>query len=68
LLDFVRPEHQAEAIPCHFIELNDSGETIDDLELQDNEAKLEREVRDWLRARIKRIEEERAAQATAGCP
>jgi len=68
LLDFVKPEHQAEAIPCHFIELNDSGETIEDLELEDNEAKLEREVRDWLRAKIKRIEEERAAQATAGCP
>jgi hypothetical protein len=68
LLDFVKPEHQAEAIPCHFIELNETGETIEDLELEDNEAKLEREVRGWLRARINKIEEERAAQAIAGCP
>ena len=42
LLDFVTPEHQGEAIPCHFIPLNESGETIEDLELEDNEAKLER--------------------------
>jgi hypothetical protein len=48
--------------------LNEAGETIEDLELEDNEAKLERKVRDWLRARIKQIEEERATQAIAGCP
>jgi hypothetical protein len=33
------------------------------LESQDNEAKLEREVRNWLRAKIKEIEEERAEHA-----
>jgi hypothetical protein len=48
--------------------LNEAGETIEDLELEDNEAKLEREVRDWLRAKIHSIEEERTAQAVAGCP
>jgi hypothetical protein len=45
--------------------LNDDGETIEDLEAEDNEAKLERSVKDWLRARIKEIEEERATQAIA---
>ena len=63
LLDFVSPDHQTEEVPCHFIPLNTDGEPIEDLELQDNQAKLEREVSRWLRARIKEIEEERAEQA-----
>src|SRR5215470_13840558 len=64
LLEFVSPQHRAEQVPCHFIPLNSDGETIEDLELQDNEAKLEREVSAWLRARIKEIEEERAKHAS----
>ena len=65
LLDFVRPEHQSETVPCHFIPLNESGDTIEALELKDNEAKLEREVKDWLRARIREIEEQRSKPAIA---
>jgi hypothetical protein len=61
LLSFVSPEHRTQDVPCHFIPLNTDGETIEDLELQDNQAKLEREVSQWLRARIKEIEEERSA-------
>jgi hypothetical protein len=68
LLDFVSPEHHTEEVPCHFIPLNEAGETIEDFEAQDNQAKLERNVRDWLRARIKQIEEERATLAVAECP
>ena len=60
LLDFVTPEHRTAEVPCHHIPLNADGETIEDLELQENQAKLEREVRRWLRDRIKQIEEERA--------
>lgn len=59
LLEFVDPEHHSEEIPCHFIRLNETGETIEDLELEDNEAKMESEVKQWLRAKIKDIEEER---------
>ena len=65
LLEFVSPEHRTEQIPCHFIPLNTDGETIEDLELRDNQAKLEREVRTWLSTKIKEIEEERAAHASA---
>jgi hypothetical protein len=36
--------------------------------MADNEAKLEHKVRDWLRAKISEIEEERTTQAIAGCP
>ena len=68
LLDFVSPEHHGAEVPCHYIPLNEFGETIEDLEAEGNDAKLERRVRDWLRARIKEIEEERASQALAGCP
>jgi hypothetical protein len=65
LLEFVSPEHRTETVPCHFIPLNTDGETIEDLQPRDNEAKLEREVTTWLRARIKEIEEERAEHAKA---
>ena len=63
LLDFVSPDHQCEQIPCHFIPLDETGETIEELEVADNEAKLERKLRGWLQARIKEIEAERATQA-----
>ena len=63
LLDFVSPEHQLADVPCHHIPLNKGGETIEDLEAEENEAMLERKLKDWLRARIKGIEEERAAPA-----
>ena len=65
LLEFVSPEHRTETVPCHFIPLNIDGETIEDLQRQDNEARLERKVTTWLRARIKEIEEERAEHAKA---
>ena len=68
LLDFVSPEHHGTEIPCHYIPLNEAGETIEDLERMDNEAALERKVGDWLRNKIREIEEERATQAIAGCP
>jgi hypothetical protein len=68
LLDFVSPEHHTEEVPCHYIRLNEAGETIEDFEAQENQAKLERNVRDWLKAKIKQIEEERATLAVAECP
>lgn len=63
LIDFVSPEHQREEVPCHFIPLNDTGETLEALELEDNQAKRERAVKDWLYARIRKIEEERSLPA-----
>ena len=63
LLDFVDPEHRTEPVPCHHIPLNTDGDTIEELEHQDNQAKLEHEVTAWLRAKINEIEQERAANA-----
>jgi hypothetical protein len=65
LLEFVDPENRAQTVPCHFIPLNSDGETIEDLELRDNQSHLEREVTAWLRAKIKEIEEERTEQVNA---
>jgi len=62
LLDFVNPEHQGEEVPCHFIPLNADGDTIEDLEFKDNQAKLEEEIKRWLREKITEIEQERARQ------
>jgi hypothetical protein len=60
LVEFVDSEHQSEEIPCHFIPLNEADETIEELEHEDNEAKLERELKNWLRARIQEIEKKRS--------
>jgi len=60
LLEFVDAEHQREEVPCHFIHLNEADETIEEVANQDNEAKLEREIKAWLRAKIKAIEDERS--------
>ena len=60
LSDFVANEHHSEDVPCHFIALNEAGETIEDLEAQGNQAKLEATLKRWMKARIKQIEDERA--------
>lgn len=65
LLDFVSPEHKFEEVPCHFIPLNEEGETIEDLESLDNQARLENEVKQWLRKKIREIEERRSQQTAA---
>ncbi len=61
LIDFVGKEHLADDVPCHFIPLNEAGETIEDLEAQDNQAKLEATLKRWMRAKIKQIEDRRSA-------
>jgi hypothetical protein len=65
LLEFVSPENRTQVVPCHFIPLNSEGATIQELELQDNQTRLEHEVSTWLRAKIREIEEERAEHGVA---
>jgi hypothetical protein len=60
LIDFVSPELRTVEVPCHRIPLNDAGETIDDLELTDNQSRTEEAVKAWLRRQIKRIQQQRA--------
>ena len=60
LMDFVGDDHRAEQVPCHYIPLNAAGETIEDLEAQDNQAKLEATLKSWMRTKIKELEKARA--------
>ena len=63
LIDFVAEEHRSEAVPCHFIALNEAGETIDGLEAGGNQAKLEATLKQWMRTRINQIEGERERES-----
>ena len=58
LIDFVSSDHRSEKVPCHLIALNEAGETIEDLEAQDNQSKLEANLKQWMRTKIKQIEDE----------
>lgn len=60
LIDFVPADKLGETIPCHHIPLDPKGETVESLEMEDNQQKMENTIKDWLRARIKQMEEERA--------
>jgi hypothetical protein len=63
LIDFVAGEQREEAVPCHCIPLNAAGETIADLEAENNQPKLEATLKQWMRTKIKEIEEARAHPA-----
>lgn len=60
LIDFVPAGHRKEDVPCHHIPLN-AGETIEGLERKKDPQQMEAAVKRWLRAKIKQIEQERAA-------
>jgi len=63
LIDYVAKEDRATEIPCHHIPLNAQGDTIADLEMSDNQHKMEEEVKEWLRTRIKEIEDANKREA-----
>lgn len=65
LIDFVPQRDRAKVVPCHYIPLDETGATIETLETEENQQRLEESVKDWLRARIKQIEQGRAAQQQA---
>ena len=62
LIDFVAPEHRTEMVPCHFIPLDDAGDTIDGLDSEENQNRTERLLKEWLRNRIQRLEAARTNQ------
>lgn len=59
LIDFVPDEKRAERVPCHFIPLTDRGETVEDLEAEGNQARMEEALKDWMRRKIQQLEAER---------
>jgi hypothetical protein len=60
LTDFVPREARDETIPCHFIPLNQQGETVDSMERHAHQLELEETLKNWLRSTIARLERERA--------
>jgi hypothetical protein len=62
LINFVPTEKRAEAIPCHHIPLGPTGETVETLEAEENQQKMEETIKQWLRPKIRQMEEERTAQ------
>jgi hypothetical protein len=62
LIDFVPADKRSEELPCHAIPLNAAGDTVESLELEDNQTKVEEALKEWMRAKIKEIETARLAE------
>lgn len=58
LLDFVPDEYKNEKVPCHFIPLNEAGDTVNSLEQTGDQERLEKAVANWLRTTLKKLKEE----------
>jgi len=58
LLDFVRSEDRSQPVPCHFIPLNEAGNTIEELEMKGDEVKAQGVVKSWLKGKINQLEAE----------
>ncbi len=55
LLGAVPQQHRGESLPCHFIPLNPSGDTVKSLEQAGDRDRLEEAVKQWLRSTILRL-------------
>lgn len=62
LIDFVPTDKRSEELPCHAIPLNAAGDTVESLELEDNQTKLEESLKEWMRAKIKELETARLTE------
>jgi hypothetical protein len=58
LIEHVPESHRLENIPCHFIPLNKNGETIETLDRQGRHKEAQKALLDWIRATIRRLEDE----------
>jgi len=59
LLDFVDPNDRSQAVPCHFIPLNEAGNTIEELEMKGDESRTQSVVKSWLQGKISQLEAKR---------
>lgn len=65
LMQLVPPEFRSARIPCRHIPFDKSGETLDSLYRYGEQGEIEDVFGNWLRATIKRLENERAATRQA---
>jgi hypothetical protein len=70
LIDFVPSEKRAEAVPCHYIPLNDRGDTVDGLAASGDEFEVQGALGGWLRKAIAAMEraEGTTQEKEAGAP
>ncbi len=61
LMEFVPPEHRDKQEPCHYIPLNERGDTVASLSAQGNHDRLQDAVLHWLKTTVARLESETAA-------
>ncbi len=66
LSEWVPSDHRAEDIPCHFIPLNEKGESISSLEGEAERDRAEQALLDWLDRTIQRLEAKLADPHSAG--
>lgn len=66
LMSLVPKEYRNETVPCHHIPLNETGQTLENLNRGYNQQELEEAVISWLRKTIDRLERERTRQRAAG--
>ena len=65
LIDFVPAADRTQDVPCHFIPLDNSGVTIDELEWKENQREIAEAVKNWLKASIERLEADKSSPAHA---
>lgn len=58
LLEHVPELHKQEKVPCHFIPLNNNGETVAELNRQGRRTDAQAALLDWIGATIRKIEAE----------
>jgi len=68
LIDYVPDAKRAELVPCHFIPLTESGETVEDLDMERNQAKMEEALKDWMRRKIAELEAANRGKSRTNLP
>jgi hypothetical protein len=58
LMEFVPGEHRDKENACHYIPLNERGDTVASLDRPGNETAVQEALRDWLQETIARLAEE----------
>jgi hypothetical protein len=66
LEQFVPEGRRTEAVPCRFIELTPQGQSVEDFYRAGTQAEMEEALAGWLRAQIKKIEQERGLSPKEG--
>jgi hypothetical protein len=60
LLDFVGSDDRSQSVPCHFIPLNEAGNTIEEMEMKGDESRTQSVIKSWLEGKISQLEAQRS--------